>query len=175
MEAGCKMSKSNLNITPEIQAYIKQAVAEGIKAGKEATERKKESPFIETEKRLYALPILRKRVAEGSYYPDKKRSKDIVLCSRRGTVSQSDAEEAIENAAKAAKERDLAEIEIMDKALSEISRDQYFMTITMHYFNGITDSEIAETIPCERTTVWRNRIRLVQQLSVWLYGASSFE
>jgi hypothetical protein len=169
------MSKSKLNLTPEVQAYIKHAVAEGIKAGKEATERKKKSPFNETEKRLFALPILKRRVAEGSYYPDKKRSKDIILRSRRGSVSQSDAEEAIENAAIAAKERDLAEIEILDKALSEISRDQYYMTITMHYFNGITDNEIAETIPCERTTVWRNRIRLVQQLSIWLYGASSLE
>ena len=33
--------------------------------------------------------------------------------------------------------------------------------------------EDADAIHCDTTTVWRNRKRLVQRLSVWLYGAKA--
>ena len=65
------------------------------------------------------------------------------------------------------------EIECMEKALSIIADDEYVRAVTGRYIDGLTDEEIAEDIHCDTSTVWRNRKRLVQRLSVWLYGAKA--
>ena len=68
---------------------------------------------------------------------------------------------------------DKFELEIMDRALSHIAADEYYLTVTGRYLEGLSNEQIAERIPCELSTVWRNRKRLVQQLAVMLYGAAA--
>ena len=68
---------------------------------------------------------------------------------------------------------DQYEIDAMDKALSVIRDDEYYLTVTGRYLDDLPDERVAELIPCDTSTVWRNRKRLVQRLAVWLYGADA--
>ena len=65
------------------------------------------------------------------------------------------------------------EIDMMERALALIADDEYYATVTGKYIDRLPDEEIAERIPCDPTTVWRNRRRLVQRLSVRLYGVEA--
>lgn len=66
---------------------------------------------------------------------------------------------------------DQMEVDTMEKALSTIAGDAYYKSVEGKYIDGKNDDEIAAEIPCDTSTVWRNRKRLVQRLAVWLYGA----
>ncbi len=65
------------------------------------------------------------------------------------------------------------EIATMRGALENVEGDTYYPTIEGRYFEKLSDEEIAKKIPCDTTTVWRQRVRLVQILAVWLYGAQA--
>ncbi|MBQ6207159.1 MAG: hypothetical protein IJK52_08760, partial [Oscillospiraceae bacterium] len=65
------------------------------------------------------------------------------------------------------------EIDVMERALASIADDEYYATVTGKYIDRLTDAQIAEAIQCDASTVWRNRKRLVQRLSVRLYGAEA--
>ena len=67
------------------------------------------------------------------------------------------------------------EIEAMERALATIEKDDYYLTVTGRYIDDLPDERVAELIPCDTTTVWRNRKRLVQRLAVWLYGAEAIK
>ena len=63
----------------------------------------------------------------------------------------------------------------MERALATIETDDYYLTVTGRYIDDLPDERVAELIPCDTTTVWRNRKRLVQRLAVWLYGAEAIK
>jgi len=65
------------------------------------------------------------------------------------------------------------EIECVEKALTAIEADAYYETVNGKYIDGRSDEQIAEAVPCDYTTVWRNRKRLVQKVAVMLYGAQA--
>ena len=64
-------------------------------------------------------------------------------------------------------------VDASERALVAIANDEYLLTVTGKYIDRLTDEEISERIPCDPTTVWRNRKRLVQRLSVRLYGVDA--
>ena len=68
---------------------------------------------------------------------------------------------------------DQYELDNIEKALAGIADDEYYLTVSGRYLQGLSNEQIAERIPCEISTVWRNRKRLVQQLAVLLYGAAA--
>ena len=61
-------------------------------------------------------------------------------------------------------------INLIDKALKEIVSDPYFEIIVLKYFEDYTIAEIGYKIPCEASTVSRNRSRLVRELSTILFS-----
>lgn len=70
----------------------------------------------------------------------------------------------------ASNEREAAEIEW---ALDHVRRDPYFC-IFDRYLYGLTDEQIADKIPCDPTTIWRNRRRLLLALVTLLYGTEAY-
>lgn len=138
------------NTDLRVDEIVKLAVA----AGRRAAERTPADAFKATERRLYALPILREKLER-----DWERLEELT------TAARTDLEAVIA--------ADGAEVETLDYALAACARDAYYKTVTGRYFEGLDDERVAELLNCDTSTVWRNRKRLVWRIAVWLYGVAA--
>ena len=163
----------------DIDKLIKNAIKEACEAGRKEADRKPKNIYKATEKLLYALPDLKLKVVEDKEYLESlhglpQRSKDLVRFKKAG-VRLSD-EEIVEGMRQDVKARIAAnefEIDRIEKALEPLTSDAYYSVISGRYFEQMTDVEIAEKIPCDPSTVRRNRGRLMHRLSVRLFGAEA--
>lgn len=161
----------------EIENIIKLAV----EAGRVSAERSSKDAYKATERRLYALPVLRRKLADDKerleeirQYGPRERSKSITRFIKSGVrLSPEEIFEAVVMDMEATIAADQYEIDAMEKALDVIKDDDYYLTVTGRYLEDLPDEQVAELIPCDTSTVWRNRKRLVQRIAVWLYGADA--
>lgn len=161
----------------DIESIIKKAVA----AGRLSSERAAKDAYKATERRLYAVQVLRKKLqddleklAEIKRYGPQQKSSSITRFMKNGVrLTPEEIKEALIMDMEAGIAADRFELEVMDKALAEIGNDEYYLTVSGRYLQGLSNEEIAERINCDVSTVWRNRKRLVQQLAVRLYGAAA--
>ena len=162
---------------PDFDAIIQKAV----NAGRMQDMSVAKDAYKATERRLYAIPVLKLKVKEDrekleeiKTYGAPQRSKSIVRFSRTGIrLTQEEILEALVMDMEATIAADTYEIECVEKALTAIEADTYYETVKGKYIDGRSDEQIAETILCDYTTVWRNRKRLVQKVAVMLYGAQA--
>jgi hypothetical protein len=162
---------------PDIETLIRRAVEAGIKAGQRAPV----DAYKATERRLYALPVLVRKVEDAQLRLKEleqtgapRRSKDVIRFARTGVrVSPEEILDAMIVDIKASIAADEHEIETVKKALRNIEDDTYYVAVSGRYFEGISDEEIAKQIPCDERTVRRHRGRLVRVVAVWLYGAEA--
>jgi len=184
-------------LTNDVKAYIQVAVNEGIEAGLKIAKIKRKAeakddtpkfdPFKATEERLYALPTLYQKVEDdkerlkdlGEYGPSRK-SADMCRFQRGGLrLSQEEIVDTLKQDLIAKIAADEYEIETIQKALAIVKDDPYYKTLSRKYFDQMSDKEIAEEIAKDRNEkfeenkVWRNRSRLVQRVSVRLYGVDA--
>lgn len=168
----------------DIQKTIRQAVAEAVNTsifmGAEKAKADVKDAYKQTEKRLYAYPELKNNIKKYEQdiidlgHEEPGRSKSIAFYSTATTGSRLTADE-IQEGRKIALEnriyRDQTEIDEIDFALSAIKGDIYYQIIELKYFKCKTDDEIATELTCDPSTIRRNKSRLVQKISVKLYGA----
>lgn len=163
--------------TESIDTIIKRAV----EAGRISAERAPRDAYKATERRLYALPLLREKLADDldqleelQHYGPREKSKSVTRFMKEGIrLSREEIFEATVLNLEAEIARDRHEITIIEKALETIATDPYFRAVAGRYIENMTDEEIAKAIPCEPTTVWRNRKRLIQRLSIRFFGADA--
>lgn len=138
------------------------------------TQHRAQAACAATEKRLYALPIIRARAED--YREDLAEIENTGmpltyrLYEREGMMSIEEiciAQKAELRARLAADER---EIRKMDNALKCVKNDAYYPAIPLKYFDGLKDAQIAQELHCDPATVRRNRNRLVKRLAMRLYG-----
>lgn len=67
------------------------------------------------------------------------------------------------------------EIERIKLALESISHDPYYLLIPAKYFQGAKERTAAALCACDKATVWRNRIRLLDVLALCLLGVSAWD
>lgn len=67
---------------------------------------------------------------------------------------------------------DRHELNVMRKALDAVRADKYFNVLELAYARGMSDTEIADELKFERSTVTRHRRQLVGIIAVCLYGAN---
>jgi len=137
--------------------------------------------YKQTERRLWSLATLKEkaeydheRLAEYEAGTVRGRSKDIIRLSTGGM--RLDPREAAEALAADLRRRiavDEYEIKLLEDALSSISHDPYYMVVYNKYLLQQHDDDIAEEIPCNPSTVRKNRGRLIRQLAIRLYGAQA--
>lgn len=177
-----------MKFTADIEALIKKAVQDGIQAGRQMAKIEK-TPYQRTEARLYALPVLVKKVYSdqeelarlrndggdldyGGILPE--RSKDLVRFSRYSSrVSSHDKLAAVITNLEATIATDEHEIKTVRTALEKLEDEYYYPTIAAKYFDKISDEDLAKKMHCEDRTIRRQRSRLVKELSVLLYGAEA--
>lgn len=134
-----------------------------------------------TERRLRALPILRDKVEYDRERLDeyrsgvvRGRSKSITRFTTSGSrVDPIEMIEALEQDTSAQIATDEYEIKLIEDALSTIENDPYYAAVYDKYILEKPDDEIAEKIPCDPSTVRKNRGRLIRQLAVRMYGATA--
>lgn len=162
---------------PDIEKIIQRAVEAGRAAGRKQTE----DTYKATERRLYALPVLIKKVEDAQLRLKELeqtgapgRSKDVIRFARSGVrVSPEEILDTLVADIKASIAADEYEIETMRKALQLIEDDTYYPAVKGKYIEGLSDEKIAAAVSCDPSTVRRNRGRLVRTLAVWLYGAGA--
>jgi len=165
----------------DIEKIIERAVKEGIEAGRKEAERAPIDAYRATERRLYALPVLVKKVQDAREKLQElldhglhERSRDVVRFHRSGRrQSQDEIFDALVTDIKSGIAADETEIETIKKALKNIEDDNYYLAVKGKYIDGLSDDEIAKAVSCDPSTVRRNRGRLVRILAVWLYGAEA--
>jgi DNA-directed RNA polymerase specialized sigma24 family protein len=170
-------AKSNKIVTVEgsiidVESVIKKAVHEAYIAGKAQGNQDSKDLYRVVERRLYAYPDIKDRIAD-DLYSAKMHSHDITRFIRGGRIPESEKEAALDMAALAARARDEAEAKEIEAALSAIQNDAYYEAVCMRYFDNAPDSDIAEYCACDERTVRRNRSRLVRKIAVRLYGADA--
>lgn len=137
-----------------------------------------------TKKRLYAYPLLQENIErykadiEDIKREDFGKSKSIVAFMANSGGPEKPTLEELREAKILLVERkiarDEAEIKEMNAALDTIRDDAYYSLIEMMFFQKLRQDEIAESVHCDKTTVWRNVGRLLDALSIVLYGADIF-
>ena len=134
-----------------------------------------------TERRLYALPVLRERVADcETELAELEKAVTEALQHHPGSVVRLirpgmglipkevyEAELAEFRARLAADKR---EVKKMENALTSINEDPYYSALHFKYIEGMKATEIAAKLSCEPATVRRNCNRLVNRLAMRLYG-----
>lgn len=146
-----------------------------------AAQRAPKEAYKATEKRLYALPIIRQRLEDNKdlleellLYGPKQKSKSITRFTKSGgQLSPDEIFDAVRMDMEASIASDEEEIRVIEAAYSKVENDPYAYCVAGRYFEEQDDDYIASRIGCEKSTVWRNRNRLVQKISVYLYGAAA--
>lgn len=133
--------------------------------------------FKATEKRLYAYPVLIKRIegameekAEIEGVGVKEYSGSILLAGRGSALSGEDKVKALLCDLEYRILMDEREIKKLDKALDIIRGEPYSDLVHYKYFEGRSDGEIGKILYCDERTVRRHKSRLVGQMAVYLYG-----
>lgn len=167
----------------KLEDSCNRTVEKAFKAGYGFARQEAKDCFRDTEKRLYDYPVLKENVEKYKLdiedlkkekYTD--RAKDIVRMSlgAGGTRLSREEKQATKIMNVEAKvERDSAEIDEIDYALNSIQDDEYYMVIEYKYFDRLKDTDIAENMACDESTVRRHKNRLVHRLAVKLHGAAA--
>lgn len=169
------MGKSNKTVEEIIRESVNAAIVSAERAPKDA--------YKATERRLYAYPYMKKKLEddmdalnEVKKYGPREKSRSIVRFQKSGgRLTQDEIFSAVVLDLEAAIASDESEIIAVEKAISYIEEDGYALCVTGRYFEDLDDDTIARQLGCDSTTVWRNRKRLVQRVSVMLYGAQALK
>ena len=136
-----------------------------------------------TKKRLYAYPLLKGNIEQyKADIEDIKRenfgkSKSIVTFMAHSGGPEKPTLEELREAKILLVERkiarDEAEIKEINAALDSIKGDDYYPVIEMMFFLKLRQEEIAESMHCDKSTVWRQIGRLLDMMNISLYGADA--
>ena len=105
-----------------------------------------------TERRLYALPIIRERIED-----NREELTELENCGVEALRHHSASLVRLIRPK-------------MQHALRSIGEDPYYLTIELKYFDNVKDADAALRLRCDPATVRRNRRRLVRRLALRLYG-----
>ena len=134
-----------------------------------------------TERRLYALPIIRERIEDNreeltelencGVEALRHHSASLVRLIRPGMrLTPEEVHSAQMADLRARLAADEREVRKMQHALRSIGEDPYYLTIELKYFDNVKDADAALRLRCDPATVRRNRRRLVRRLALRLYG-----
>lgn len=83
--------------------------------------------------------------------------------------------EKLERASGQEAETIIQEIDSIKRTLQAVSRDPYYPLIPAKYFQGAKERTAAALCACDKSTVWRNRTRLLDALALSLFGVSAWD
>jgi len=176
------MNNKKSSISPDkLREMIREEAARAVEAGRMAAYDQPKDAFKAAERRLYAVPTMKARVADLQEEVDEIKAYGVRECHNSFTcyvkgstrLDPDDIRDVMIQQKEFEIERDKKEIAHMEKALSQIAGERYYLAVYDRYINRLSDDAIAEKLGCDTSTVRRNRSPLVQRIAVWLYGADA--
>lgn len=186
---------NNINIEEIINKAVEKAFLAGRKLEKMERKKKRSPYFEEAERRLRAYPDLKLKIEKTLLdIEDLKkeivdyqktgqaqgRSKDIVCITNLGgrRISFIEKKEALILDRELSLRQTQKEIHEIDETIDILSwqdknktvTEPWIDTVKLKYFENMKDDEIAELLHCDKTTVWRNRSRIMNRLLTLWYG-----
>jgi hypothetical protein len=160
---------------------INEAVNAGLAAGRAQASSTARDSFKATERRLYAIPIIEKRIAikieeleEMIEAGPHESGKSVVRFNRSGyRVTPEDMIEAIIKNLTADIAADKYEVETVRGAMEVFKGDKYYPAVTGKYIDRYDDADIAKTLKCSENQVYKQRTRIVKDIALMLYGAAA--
>ena len=160
---------------------VEDIIHKAIAAQRIASEQQAHDTFRMTEKRLYAYPVIKLKIAADRERIEDMRqdgapgmSKSVIRYQKPGVrLTPDEIAETIIEGMLADIARNEHEFEAIEKALGIIRGDSYEDIIKYKYFENKNDEEIAELMVCNASTIKRNKSRLVGRLAVFLYGVAA--
>jgi len=174
-----------LNIEAVIKKTVKEtikgvneAINEAIEAGRKQAEQRPKNTYKATERRLHTLNDLKAKVEQDKAYLEdlklhglSRHSKDLVRFQKSGVrLDDGDIQEALVQDYVAQIAANQYAIDTVENAFKALEADEYYKVIEMRYFKRMSLGETGEKLHCDATTVWRNQRRLVERISVRIYG-----
>jgi len=161
-----------------IRAIIDEAVSKAIEAGRLQASAMADDAYKATERRLYALTTLEKKVrsekkklADIESQGPSERSKSLIRLRKTGyRVDPETLFAALIQDIKARIAADEYEIETVVSAMESFSDDPYYPAVVGKYIHHYDDEDIAVELDCGTTQVWKNRTRIVRDIAIMLYG-----
>lgn len=163
---------------PTMREYIDIAVAKAVH-----TERLADRPkdaFKATEKRLYAYSVIKAKIEddrdtlEWHLAGNIAEKGGLVRFQKNGVrLSKEEILDGVIQDLRAKIAANEFEVERIDKAMKIISNDPYVKVIICLYFEGKSVAETSEAVHCDRSTVFRQKARLIQRLATFLYGVEA--
>ena len=168
-------------LTDREREIIREAATAAFAAGLVQSTTRSSDAYKDAERRLYNLPVLRAKVEndkekliELQTHGSPTRSKSIVRLDRSGSrILPEEKLDALIRDITASIAANEYEIETVEKALSIVEKDPYYEIIPCIYFGGMSAEDTCGEVHCERSTVFRQRTRLVQRVAVYLYGVDA--
>ena len=165
----------------QLKEVIEEAVNAGLQAGRVQASTRAKDAFQATERRLYAIPVLTRKVKkdiekleETRSHGLRERSRSLVRFQKTGyRVDPEEMLEAIIRDLEATIAADEHEIETVSQAMETFKDDTFYPTVTGRYIDRYEDDDIAADLDCSTTQVWRQRTRIVKDIAVMLYGADA--
>lgn len=167
------------SIVKVAQIAIGEAVALILKQQKEKD--KADGYKKDTIKKLKSYPILKNNIAEyqkdlDDIYKEEFGRSPVVHVARSyynpemtlDEIRYIESLKILKN-----KIRDEAIIKEIDRALKEIKNDDYYDVIPKFFFERKTVEKIAEEMNCDTVTIYRNKSRLLDILTIKLYGGDA--
>jgi len=168
-------------LTDREREIIREAATAAYSAGLVQSTTRSTAAYSDTEKRIYNLPVLKAKVendrdklVELQTDGSPMRSASVVRHNRSGSrLKPDEIIDALIQDITAQIAANKYEIETVEKALTIIEKDPYYNIIPCLYFYGMSVEETGGEVACDRSTVFRHRTRLVQRVSVFLYGVDA--
>jgi hypothetical protein len=168
-------------VTTTKKLPVEEIIQKTITAQRIADFRRPKDAFRATEGRIQALPILAKRIArmqgqikEMDEPRSSLRSMSIVRFQRSSyRVEPEEMLDAIIEDLKAKIAADEHEIATVQWAMEPFKGDLFFPTVIGRYIDRCDDESIAADLGCSTNQVWKQRTRIVRDISIMLYGADA--
>jgi DNA-directed RNA polymerase specialized sigma subunit len=170
--------KEVMTMAADKELTLDEIIHKAIQATRLDFAHKPKDAYKATEQRLYAYPTIKSRIEIDKeqleyYLQGNMPSKSVSLVRFQKTGNRLSDEEILEGlitdlkAQIAANEYEASEIE---KAIEYISGDEYAKVITCLFIEGKTIEQTCDEVCCSKSTVSRQKNRLIERLSVYLYG-----
>lgn len=153
------------------------------KARRGAKSTAEKAAILSTEQRLKQLNIVKCRLkdSEAEYKELKDKGLEalrqhdaslVSLISPGMRLTPQEVHEVQLNILRQRINADKYELRKMERTLSDLAGDPYYCILEMHYAQGRNDAEIAEALGYDRSTITRNRRRLIELIAYRLYGSN---
>ncbi len=167
-----------------IESIIKKAAAETVRELEKSKLLKQEdsSYFRKTEKLLYNYPGLLKALEQKEqdimYIKEhglQERSKSIVYYTGGGGASGEELHMEVLEGYIATRDKTKRLVQRIEVALESIKGDVYYYIIPCKYFDKLINMEIEERHHVSERTIRRHKNRLINELTILLFGADALD